>query len=828
MKSYSSLAWKELKAQKVTTILIIIAIILSTLMTTVIGQFIGILQSMRLQQAGSFNGYRYATFHNITDIQKEAIENDHRFSWSGNSISLGTADLKNNNFRLQLGEYDKNGLSAYPNISKLQQGRLPEKANEIALPEDALKFLGLPINELGNNITLDMRVMHINDTEEPYNYQANFILTGILENNYIGYVSGIVSGIAGQGTGKIVLPNRYLLYSTDIITEDKMNFQQTVNDVAETLNINKKKIQYNWIYLNALGIPYNDFSNITDTNSGFSYMVLAGVVIGVLVILAAALVIYNILKIAITKRIKEYGVLRAIGAESGQLYQIVAKQLFILCGIAIPIGIIGGLLSASGITEATTRLFSPEIFMVQNIDELSQIIRSNNGSKILPLLLSIAISLLSAFVAAMPAAWHAAKVSPTVAMTKTTGTKIRRNRKNKKIRSFERYYAWLNLRRNKGRTSITILSLIMSITVFVALSSFINLLNSEKEVPRFSLGDYAVTSETVGIPSQIVQQFRKLPEVSSLKTLKYSLYSQGKDGSLKIPTDIILKQPYETFQIIGIDVDRMMELFPEATQEDRSSFVQGKSCLVKNPMPISFGENTSGGTEYLVGEQFSIKNNIFSIIGNCDAVTIASSGFTNGIQIIVYDTIYNELTGIDTYTEVYPILKDDTYQERFEQKLTRICEEIPDTRWISYKNVDNQLEESFQHINFLAWGLILFIGLIGLLNIINTTYTNIHTRIQEIGMQRAIGMSTASLYKTFLWEGVYYGIIATVVGGIMGYLSATIVEAAILEKFILTAKPIIPILEAAIISIIACIVATSIPLRRIHKISIVDSIEAVE
>ena len=50
-------------------------------------------------------------------------------------------------------------------------------------------------------------------------------------------------------------------------------------------------------------------------------------------------------------------------------------------------------------------------------------------------------------------------------------------------------------------------------------------------------------------------------------------------------------------------------------------------------------------------------------------------------------------------------------------------------------------------------GLILFVGLIGVLNIINTVYTNIHTRKKEIGTQRAIGMSLKSLYKTFLWEG---------------------------------------------------------------------------
>ena len=48
----------------------------------------------------------------------------------------------------------------------------------------------------------------------------------------------------------------------------------------------------------------------------------------------------------------------------------------------------------------------------------------------------------------------------------------------------------------------------------------------------------------------------------------------------------------------------------------------------------------------------------------------------------------------------------------------------------------------------------LFIGAVGVLNIVNTVFTNIHTRLSEIGVQRAIGMSTGDLYRTFLWEGL--------------------------------------------------------------------------
>lgn len=111
---------------------------------------------------------------------------------------------------------------------------------------------------------------------------------------------------------------------------------------------------------------------------------------------------------------------------------------------------------------------------------------------------------------------------------------------------------------------------------------------------------------------------------------------------------------------------------------------------------------------------------------------------------------------------------------------------------------------------------------------IHTVYSNIHTRVGEIGMQRAIGMSAASLYKTFLWEGAYYGIIASVIGAVFGYICCIFVGAAQTDALQLVAVPVIAIVEAAIISIVVCLLATAIPLRSIARMNIVDSIETVE
>ncbi len=104
MKSYSALAWKELKAQKLTAILILIAVVMSTAMTTVIGESIGVLQSIRIEQAEGLNGNRYATFHQLTLEQAEKLHGDDRLYDVCDILNVGDMPLGNSSLTLYFRE----------------------------------------------------------------------------------------------------------------------------------------------------------------------------------------------------------------------------------------------------------------------------------------------------------------------------------------------------------------------------------------------------------------------------------------------------------------------------------------------------------------------------------------------------------------------------------------------------------------------------------------------------------------------------------------------------------------------------------------------------
>lgn len=826
MKSYLSLAFKELKAQKIMTALILIAVILSSIMTTAIGQSLGILQTMRIEQASSLNGDRYATFHQIKEEEKLQLEKDNRLYDVGSWITVGITELGDSGLSLFTREYFDSALDAYPAMGKVKEGTLPTSPFEIALPENALPYLDKEIG-IGDTLTLQAKISRMDGTLPEYSYSIEYTVCGILESNYMGYSTGTLGAVVGVGTAASVLSEDYLLYSTDFKTKDTLQFQTIIDELASNLSVDNSNIQYNWILLDALGISYREAGK-SNTDTGFSFMTLACVMVGVLVLLAAGLVIYNILKIAVTKRIKEYGTLRAIGSDRKQIYSLVSLQLFILCGIGIPIGLLIGSLSAKGILIAATGILNPDLFMTSSTTELNQTISATSSHNFLLYFVSVAITLIFAMLAAFPAARYASRVSPTVAISGQSIKIKRRGRKAKVIRNFEAYYARLNLKRGRGRTVITILSLVMSITVFVSLQSFTAILDTSKSVQDMTLGDYAITNENIGVSPESISNIRDNELVDNVATTKLSVYIQDENGTIPVELNFKL-QPAESFQIAGIDDTRLTSYADGLSEQDKADLLSGAACIVKNPIPFSYGEETFETTSFEYNDTILVNERELRVVGIANApITINNEGFTNGIQIVVADKMYDSLTESNRYLEVYPTLKSNADNEQFETWLDNWCDENTGSHWISYQQTTEQLEESFKQISVLCWGLIFFIGLIGILNIVNTVYSNIHTRIAEIGMQRAIGMSANSLYKTFLWEGDYYGITASIVGGVLGYICTVFVNAATTDSLQFVSIPYLSIIEAALISIAACLLATAIPLRSIAKMNIVESIETVE
>ena len=833
MKHYSARARKELLAQRITSVLILLAIVLSTMMTAAIGQSAGILSAMRQQQAIAIDGDRHAGLVQMDREQLAALQSDPRLSFAGSYVVLGSMRL-DNTLLLGLSEFQEDVSAVYPSISAIKEGRLPQAPMEVALPEDVLEYLGFT-GSLGETVSLPLsKALRHGVMTQSHDFTADLTLVGVTRSNYMSYAAGVVNGIVGPGTAEALLPEEYFYYNVDIKVADKGSFQSTMDSLVSAMDIHPLDTTYNILYLDALGIRYDsEAADVADaSDEGFSYLLAAGILVGALLLLAAGLVIYNILKIAVSRRMTQYGILRAMGADKGQLYLLVIAQVLSLCALGIPLGLLLGSLSAKGILTAATGLLSPEIFLARDAGELDRLIAENSGGKGFFLLASAAVTLLFALAAALPAARHAAKVAPTVAISGTQVKIRRRDRRAKRIRSFEAYYARLNLGRSRGRTVITVLSLVMSITVFIALQSAVGLLNAAGGGLAEHYGDYSITNEAMGFSPREYQAMRDDPRVAELTAIQFSLYEQGPDGRLDGIQFGLPLQPAETFQVAGLNGAYWDKAFSHLPPELLAKLKAGEGCIVRNPIPLNFDGQDIPRTTIPAGETITVAGRELEVLYTLDDydgyLAVGNNGFVNGVQVIVNEELYTALTGKTAYHELLPALAEGVDRKEFDAVVNALAKRAPGTLWLSYEDTDRQLAESFAQTRLLAWGLILFVALIGLLNIINTVYTSIHTRVAEIGMQRAIGMSAGSLYRVFLWEGAYYGIMASVIGGVAGYLCTILVEAATTGALRLAPVPVVPILEASVLAIAACLLATCVPLGRISRMSVVGAIGGVE
>jgi putative ABC transport system permease protein len=178
----------------------------------------------------------------------------------------------------------------------------------------------------------------------------------------------------------------------------------------------------------------------TDTRSNSMFGVVAVVV--AIILIATIAVIYNAFQISVVERIKQFGLLRAVGMTPKQLRKMVLREATILALIAIPIGLMLGIIAICGIKIAFN-LIGADTVMPMDISISPDVI-----------LISAVVGIISVYFSALLPAFFAGRISPLVAInsrTSITKEKIKRS-KNKiigKIFGFEGQLAAKNIKRNK-------------------------------------------------------------------------------------------------------------------------------------------------------------------------------------------------------------------------------------------------------------------------------------------------------------------------------------------------------------------------------------------
>ncbi|MEE8808309.1 MAG: FtsX-like permease family protein [Lactimicrobium sp.] len=373
----------------------------------------------------------------------------------------------------------------------LTSGHLPENENEIILPEN-LKIYMDDAYELGQSITLDVGQRTGNGKVlsdlESYEESGTESITDTSTKTYtvVGYYQRLATQAedlscpgftAFTKGGDAIGANVYVTLKN---IHHLASFMKSVPDEG-LLTLHSDLTRYDEPALGGMS------DNLLAMIRG-----LAAILIG-LVMIGSISLIYNAFAISVSERQKEYGLLKSIGASRGQIRSTVLYEALITGVSGIIPGIAVGLLG----TGITLHLMDRTLTSMRSTEapHISLAI-SWKG-----LLLASAICLVTVLIASWIPARRAIKVTPMDAIRQKDDVKInartlRTPRYVRKLFGLEGVLTSRNFRRSHKRFRATILSLSISVILFISASSFSLYMNKASQM-QYGNNPYDISVQMV-------------------------------------------------------------------------------------------------------------------------------------------------------------------------------------------------------------------------------------------------------------------------------------------------------------------------------------------
>ena len=260
------------------------------------------------------------------------------------------------------------------------------------------------------------------------------------------------------------------------------------------------------------------------------------VIVIALIMFGSIALIYNAFSISVAERTKQFGLLSSVGATKKQLRRMVVSEALMVSAVGIPLGILAGV-GGIGITL---------IFVGNKFQALvGYPIPLKLSVSTLSLVIAVVIALLTVLISAIVPSKRATKVSAIEAIrqSKDINTKIKKVRTSKliyKIFGLPGMLANKYYKRSRKKYRATVLSLFMSVVLFVSAAAFTNALT---ESVSDSFGSVGYDILIYGYENEFTKATTDdlLNELKNDKGVNQVAYTQGSSFFVALPSDEVSK-----------------------------------------------------------------------------------------------------------------------------------------------------------------------------------------------------------------------------------------------------------------------------------------------
>ena len=845
MSILNDLTIKNLKLNKKRTIVTIVGIILSTALMVGIGLLFSSFQDYMIRETISYNGKYEAEYGDVSLDKLNSIDKKDFSYFYQKPIGFSKFDSANEyKPYIYISSVDKE----YFNELHLISGRFAENDSELVI-SNHINTNGGASYKIGDIITLKYgeRVVEGVNTLANNEYYEEETLNIVGEKTYT--IVGIVErsnfedySASGYSTFTLDMNDKDGTANVFVMFNNKKKIIKQSEDLAKKLGYNNA-ISYNSTLLALYG--ESTYGNIMKSMITMIVIMLSLVSIGCIV------VIYNSFAISVMERKKEFGLLSSIGATKKQLSYTVFFEALIEGIIGIILGICGAYIGIGTV-----------ILIINNLIGDILVLKLNLVTNIVFIIIPVIFMILVIFISALVPSRRAAKVSPIEAIRqnddiKVNKKKIKTGKLVNKLFGIEGEIALKNIKRNKKKYRVTIVSLFISIVLFISFSSYMNYtIDTASSVMGEVPYDYQI-SYFGDDPNNDKEALDKINEivkssdvkeyvsygVSNLSIIGNYTYSDeyldfyksayGDDG-IKALTN--LKYQYISIYILD---DISYNKYKELIGLDKDSVI-----LLNKFKGVSYGNNKRVNYDIPVINNGDINIKICNFDDNdedvdttkycnkkIDNIFITNKSFDlieefsymSDFKLIVNKKLYDNISDSGTHYTQYNIISDNTDNI---DKLTKELDKYDNVNYTNVKESMKQANNMILVVKILMYGFIGLITLIGVTSVFNTISTSMALRKREFAVLRSIGLTRKGFNKILFFESLFFGL-KSLIYAIPVSLGVTIIIHYALADMMSINSIVIP-WKAIIISIVSVFVIVLLTMMystsKIKKHNIIEQI----
>ncbi|MED9925188.1 MAG: ABC transporter permease [Clostridia bacterium] len=840
MNILNKLSIKNLKLNKKRTISTIIGIVLSVALICAVATMATSFRETLLQGAISKRGYYHIKLSDITENDIKDIKNNRDIKDIKQIQEVGYAELKTsqNKDKPYIHLYSMENSTFEFLKFKLIEGNFPKNENEIIISKHIITN-GKSDIKIGDTITLDVgkRISSDNielDSSCSYNSEHEkiedsekhtFKVVGMIERpDYTfentgdpGYTMITTNLNRGKTEAYLSLkkPKEYKSSISELLG---VNYDDL--DVIEK-NGGETKYKHE---INSEILRWEVFA-FSDSTVSMLYSVI-GVVIFI-IIFTSVFCIRNSFAISITEKIKMYGMLSSVGATRKQIKKNVIFEAMALGLIGIPLGILSGLFADFVLLKIVNVLLSDALVGYANgiVFKVS----------IIPIIISIILGFITIYLSAISSAKKAAKVSPIEQLRNSDEIKIK-NKKLKTPKIIEKVFktggvlAYKNLKRSKKKYRTTVISIAVSVFIFITMNAFItNMFDLTGQY--YEDYDYNFIVESSKFTDEEINKIVKQESVESYHILyqpkrMYEIRDLSKihEYGKELITEELSGEKYCGLYLVALDEASFKEYSKKIGVKFEDVKDTGILCDEYNEYDKETGavelkrlyKYEKGDT--IVGEYN--KEELKIKVGDVSKIK------PYGLERVFYDGGYlvvnkNEFKNIDFSDDVTITIQSNNTTEL----QTAIEEKDSSLTIVNLEDVAKEEKSMILVTNIFLYGFIAVITLIGVTNIFNTITSNMELRQKEFAMLKSIGMTKKEFNRMINLETLFYGTKSLLYGIILGLLGTLAMYKAFSVK--IDAGMYIPI-KPIIISVIFVFILIFIIMRySISKINKQNTIETI-